>query len=275
MATHQLTNSLGAEIYNAFVYNQIRYQSHYHKGLEFTLVLNGELLAEVNGKNYLLTSGEGLLILPYSAHSYEAKENTETLIIVFSENYVKRFIDYLKGVPTSNKFTLTKETLSLTLSKTNYYNFNGEEKFDDIHAKSVRELITPNELTIKAILYAICAEFFSSVTYEKKKFDGKTELIEKCINYVENNYQNNITGLTMAKALGYDYSYLSREFNSVMKLSVTSLINVHRVEKAISLLKNSNKPLSIIAEESGFQSVRTFNRVFKKITGKSPLKYKK
>jgi AraC-like DNA-binding protein len=56
---------------------------------------------------------------------------------------------------------------------------------------------------------------------------------------------------------------------------VPQLINGYRVQDAAVLIAQTDAPIKDIAEEAGFSSIATFNRVFKDITGKSPSAYRK
>ncbi|MGZ3810618.1 MAG: ABC transporter permease, partial [Mucilaginibacter sp.] len=70
---------------------------------------------------------------------------------------------------------------------------------------------------------------------------------------------------------------LSRILNTVLKKSFNDFINEYRVQDAIRKMQdraNDHITLLGIAYESGFNSQSTFNRIFKQLTGKSPLDYK-
>lgn len=54
-----------------------------------------------------------------------------------------------------------------------------------------------------------------------------------------------------------------------MGTSFVTYVNMIRIEHAITLLYKSSKILDV-AFESGFDNIRTFNRVFKQITGYTP-----
>jgi transcriptional regulator GlxA family with amidase domain len=47
-------------------------------------------------------------------------------------------------------------------------------------------------------------------------------------------------------------------------------VNLFRVDAATELLQHTDLPITEIALQSGFQSIRNFNRVFLEITGKTP-----
>ncbi len=70
-------------------------------------------------------------------------------------------------------------------------------------------------------------------------------------------------------------SYLSRIFREVTGFSVNEYRNLARVRKARELLLNSEYSVTEISEVLGFESVTYFERVFKKHTDATPLKYRK
>ena len=68
---------------------------------------------------------------------------------------------------------------------------------------------------------------------------------------------------------------LSRIINTGFGQSFTDLINHHRVEEAKQLLSDTEQPVSQIAFDVGFNSLASFNRVFKTSTDLSPTAYRK
>jgi len=48
-----------------------------------------------------------------------------------------------------------------------------------------------------------------------------------------------------------------------------------RIEFSYKLLAESTLPISMVAQEAGFQNVSHFNRVFKKLSGVTPKEYKR
>ena len=82
---------------------------------------------------------------------------------------------------------------------------------------------------------------------------------------------------SLAEKLDLHPHELSRILNTVLKKSFNDFINEYRVQEAIRKMQdpaNDHITLLGIAYESGFNSQSTFNRIFKNITGKSPLEYK-
>ncbi|WP_121808177.1 ABC transporter permease [Mucilaginibacter kameinonensis] len=82
---------------------------------------------------------------------------------------------------------------------------------------------------------------------------------------------------SLAEKLGLTTHELSRIVNTVLKKSFNDFINEYRVQSAIRKMQDAaydHITLLGIAYESGFNSQSSFNRIFKQITGKSPLEYK-
>lgn len=78
----------------------------------------------------------------------------------------------------------------------------------------------------------------------------------------------------MAKELGVTEAQLSKVVNHHFNKSVPSLLNELRIEEAKTLLRQTNADITVIAGEAGFNSIATFNRVFKDIEGVSPSNYR-
>jgi ABC-type antimicrobial peptide transport system permease subunit/AraC-like DNA-binding protein len=82
---------------------------------------------------------------------------------------------------------------------------------------------------------------------------------------------------SLAEKLELTTHELSRILNAVLKKSFNDFINEYRVQEAIGKMQDAaydHITLLGIAYDSGFNSQSTFNRIFRQMTGKSPLEYK-
>jgi len=78
----------------------------------------------------------------------------------------------------------------------------------------------------------------------------------------------------VAKAVNTSTFYFCKIFKKMTGINFTDYLSRVRIEKAKNLLLNPNLRISEIAYEVGFQSLTHFNRVFKKIIGQSPTRYR-
>lgn len=78
----------------------------------------------------------------------------------------------------------------------------------------------------------------------------------------------------LARELGASETTVSRIVNMHFGKSVPQLLNEKRVAEACLLLRQTAAPVSVIAGQVGFNSVPSFNRVFKESVGVSPSEYR-
>lgn len=109
--------------------------------------------------------------------------------------------------------------------------------------------------------------------------DRKDSYIRKHITDLFENekiYLNpNLKVSDIAAAIGTNRTYISAYFNKETQCTFYDYVNRYRIEYACKLLENSDEKILQIAELSGFNSSQAFIRVFTKIKGISPSKYRK
>ena len=101
-----------------------------------------------------------------------------------------------------------------------------------------------------------------------------TDTIQKVMEYVNANYMKRITLNDISDHVSFSVSYLSRIFKEEKGLSLSSYINEVRIRNAKSMLLSSDIPLSSLAYCCGFDDQSYFSKVFKKLTGTTPGKYR-
>lgn len=116
-----------------------------------------------------------------------------------------------------------------------------------------------------------------------KKYNEDTTKLSvytsKVLEYVEKEkpYLNsNLTITELAKQLDMLTYQLSKIINNEIGKTFFDFINSYRVEEVKKMMKkNKNYKIIAIAYDCGFNSKSSFNRIFKKITGKTPSQYRK
>ena len=78
----------------------------------------------------------------------------------------------------------------------------------------------------------------------------------------------------LARRMGSNETYMSRTINLGLDTNFNRLINTMRVEHAKNLLKETDSNILEIALDSGVNSKRTFNRVFRDLCGQTPTQYR-
>lgn len=256
MIFHQPHNSLTNYRYNAVFYTDTVWDFHFHKNLELICVLEGEVTCTVNNRTCTLRKGDAGLCLPYDIHKYVPGEDTRYWVLVFSEDFVRSF---------------AKQTARKTGDG---FAFRLREPVESYIKAKLIENPEPSVYTLKSCLYGICEEYLNSVKLiEKSK--SKEEVVSLIVDYIQKKYKDKISLSDLANALGYDYNYMSRCFKTMFNMTFTDFINLYRLEAAVMLLQETDKSVTEIALESGFQSVRSFHSFFRRAMGASPAQYRK
>jgi len=228
---------------------------HLHRSFEFLYVRQGQVVVEVDQDKVTLGPDEMVLIFPNQLHSYLTPEYSDSLICIFSPEFVSlfsRLAQNKKQAPLVTK--LNPDTRAYILS-------------------NIRQC-EDNRFRIKSVLYALCAEVFEKTTLVEKSISGDHALIHKILMLIENHYAEELSLQIIAKKLGYNYQYLSRFFNAQFKMPFTRMLNARRVDYAAYLIKNTDQNITDIALSCGYKSIRSFNRNFQRVMGQSPREYR-
>lgn len=95
------------------------------------------------------------------------------------------------------------------------------------------------------------------------------------IDYINNNYMNDISLDEIAERFHFNPSYFSTVFKEKMGMNFIKYLLKIRIEKSCELLIGSDKKVYEIAELVGYKDCKYFNRVFKKEMSVSPDEYRR
>jgi len=101
------------------------------------------------------------------------------------------------------------------------------------------------------------------------------ETVEFVINYLEWRYREKISIAAISKLLYIQPSYLIRIFREQTGITPARYVQNLRIKAAASYLTSSDTPIRTIAEQTGFNSVHYFTRVFTRAYGMSPAHWRK
>ncbi len=255
MLFHQTHNSLGNYTYNAFFYDDCQWNYHFHKNYELIYVLEGMVELTLNDRVFSLEADTFALILPNAFHAYGTPEHSRVWIGVFSGDFVGEFAKLTEGKYTQDpRFHCKGSTRNYLIE--NLVNREPEDL-----------------LLLKATLYAVCREFHKHAILCNA--DRDREFIYKIITHVSEHFRDDLTLTDLSALFGYEYHYISRQFHKYFGMNFKQFLNTYRMEQAQEQLLHTDISITQIAHNAGFQTIRTFNRVFMEQTGVSPSNYRK
>ena len=122
--------------------------------------------------------------------------------------------------------------------------------------------------SLKNVCYKLCGV---SVGQKNLKRSNKMKSI---IQYMNDNFRNTNMGLSMVSSeFNLSEGYLSVLFKEEMKINFADYLEKIRIQEACKLLKH-NELITDIAEQTGYNSVQSFRRAFKRVMHVSPSEYR-
>jgi len=101
-----------------------------------------------------------------------------------------------------------------------------------------------------------------------------TQYGHKIIHYLDNNYRKDIVFEEMAEEIGISYSYMRKIITQVTGMTLGDYVHAQRIKQAKKLLRSSELTIKQIAEEVGYNNIRSFNRFFQKVEHMTPSVYR-
>ncbi|MHA0856821.1 helix-turn-helix domain-containing protein [Paenibacillus sp. CMAA1364] len=112
-----------------------------------------------------------------------------------------------------------------------------------------------------------------SPTIEIERTFNKKELLYQTVQYIDQHVEKIDELGQVAEVLGYSYSYLSQVFRAEMHVSLQAYWVQRRMMRAMSRLQSGRSSITQISEDLRYQSIHSFSKAFKKVTGFTPTEY--
>ncbi|MGM0567750.1 MAG: PocR ligand-binding domain-containing protein [Elusimicrobiota bacterium] len=93
---------------------------------------------------------------------------------------------------------------------------------------------------------------------------GTGRIVDKTLKYIKKNYSGKIYLKDIAASVHVSQSYLSRVFSEETGFTISDYIKKMRLEKAVRLLKKTDRPIKEVAYMSGYEGLPYFYKLFKK-----------
>ena len=249
----------------------------------FMYIIDGVMEYKVDGVDYRLSAGNGLLTPPFCPHFAYAPQPVTMCVIHFDFYTDPRRIpleitgaqEYFQSVPPE----ILHPQREMVITKPNFYTF---ESVDCIYIRNkVEKIVTlhkdpANFLKVKSemikLIDILCNSDVSSADIVKKNLSSWPTVMS-AVDYIEGNYQNpELSNEDIYSATGASKSYLSTVFKSSTGLSLHQyLLNV-RITRAKELLARGYTATAA-ASSVGFTSLHSFIRAFKQIANMTPSEY--
>jgi AraC-like DNA-binding protein len=130
-------------------------------------------------------------------------------------------------------------------------------------------------LETQGILLQLVSRFLNSGSYQQKNTNIIPSKILDAISYIQLHLDKDLTVSQLAKRANQHQDYFSRLFLQSTGERPLAYIHGKRIEKAQYLMITTDLSFTAIAEETGFDNLPYFARIFKKVTSLTPGQYRK
>jgi AraC-like DNA-binding protein len=251
----------GAGSVMSYGFEQFR---HWHSEVEIIYVKKGYLLLELNRKRLLINENEFFIVASNVVHTFLKSTDDSILYLVKVpiENVRNFNVDDIETFYQFNHWVIGSKRLTVLFNDIMYADY---EKFNQLYIISkLSEWTIYVLMDRKLILETIKADVVeeSDITVKIRKF-------------IERSLQEKITLGMLANHLNISENYCSTLIKQKTNFNFLEYVNQVRLREAERYLRTTNMNIVEICYETGFNSVQSFNRNFKKVNGLTPTEYRK
>ncbi len=254
-----------------------QYPLHCHTYYEVAYLLEGRRYQYCNGESYEVGAGSFFLIPPLCVHGSKNITPCKDLVIQFDGDFLANAsasfhrgnalgmadvdMPYLDCTGTSD-LTMTLERIfhlrnyaqrdSLT------YSIASEWEISSLVIKMLGQLLREEKLQVK----------------EGPAQQSELPLLTGIINHILAHPDQKLDMYEAAKLSGISYYNFSRFFKGATGLCYSEYCNLLRIRYAEDMLIHSNKSIAEVAAAIGIDTASYFTRLFKKVSGCTPMQYR-
>lgn len=236
------------------------FPTHMHDSVEIICLLGGTVDITIGDTKTRLVSGDIAVSFPSIPHSLDfVSEDAVGLAIFFLPDAISEFSTLFRTklpecavlradtVPTEIKLII--------------------RQMQKLSAQGGSPLM-------QGYLHLFLSYMFCCIELKPLTNQIQTGLAQQVLHYISEHFTEPLTQDSVARTLGISSTHLSHIFSQQLHVNFREYINALRIDRACSLLYDSNLPISQIAYLCGFGNPRTFHRAFFARCQTSPKKYR-
>ncbi len=248
------------------------YPLHWHSATEIIIPIDSIYTIEVDDIKYIVNPKEILVIPSGQLHSLYAPPKGLRIIILFENSLLSNIQGINSMLYNLRPFVIINENTfgeaSGELISTIY------EVIDEYFAlKNFREVACLSLLMNFLVLLERNKNFYHLENSRVKKKNNYHECISRTCEYIDSHCTEELTLEELAQVAGYSPFHFSRIFKEYKNDTIYNYITKRRIMYAENLLMLPEMTITQVAINSGFESISTFNRVFKNIKKCTPTQF--
>lgn len=252
---------------------------HWHEDFEISFIKSGKVLYRTVSKEFLLEPGDGVFINSRVIHAVIPVEPREELhhISQFFDNY---FISGGEGNIIDTKYVIPlqkNEEIDIIIFRA------GDERFD-----CFRQILDENSVLLSESkkyfefelrknvcdLWRIMLDSVEGLNCDMSISPLANQRLRKAITFIQKHYKEKITLDDIAEFVHISIRECNRMFKKYLAVSPMSYLQAVRLQKATTMLTDTNKSIAEIALENGYTSSSHFGKKFKEHHHITPKEYR-
>lgn len=255
----------------------IMINSHYHEDdYEVFYLLDGERFYFLKDRTYHIKKGDIVLIPRNVIHksSLVKSHKHKRILVQFKSGYLPEIAQSNKQIDLLSCFTCEKKVFRLDFREQEFVEGLYFKMLNEQNGKQIGwELY--NKLALCELLLYLNRIAIKHTTPEFEHPNSLHEKVSEIVKYLNDNFVEAITLQKVSEHFYISPNYLCKIFKEVTGFTLIEYLNQIRIKHAQYLLRNERMNVSQVFEACGFGTMTHFERIFKRIAGYSPLKYRK
>lgn len=248
---------------------------HWHQCCELLIVINGKGTVIVNHQTYEMKPGMVFFFQPFELHKVFTDSGSDLLydrtVIHFDPVVIE---SYLEIFPARSRLLhqLWKSTGSRRM-------IHLEKEIDHIAycLRSYESAVQTGHGDTQEEITLLFLQLFSIMQHglESEASSDRTERYsEKIMQWIEGHYMEEFSLEDLAEDIHLSKFYVSRIFKQETGSSITEYVTARRIKQACHLLETTLFSVEQISGQVGMFNTSHFIKMFKKVVGMTPLKYR-
>lgn len=249
---------------------------HWHTEFEFVYVETGTVYFGISDKQFVLSEGQGVFINSKILHRYFSQ----------GKAIVPNFVLMPYFIAAQDSLIYQKYVLPIMASPMDYQIFSSDIPWQAQALSLMREMMVAQEkasdveLVSSYLIQKIWHILYQNMDVEhmgkKENYSASSQArLQLMMQYIHQKFAYNISLSDIADQAKVSKSTALNLFQRYLGISpVTYLIN-YRLQEAAKLLASTEKKVTVISKDTGFDSVDYFCKAFKKYYKLTPTEYRK
>lgn len=241
--------------------------AHWHQRPEMVYILDGISEIKVGKTTKTCKAGDVIFFHSGEIHSINDVQDSVMYICTFNPDALYLGLSSMKYI---NNFISSEMQQKAGIAEEISRCFHAIFREDEVRDSWSEPLTRADVLKI----YSLLVRHFERKDSERPQSLAKMQHFQKALIYIEDNYASDITLADVAKYVNYNASYVSSLFVAYTGQNFKTYLDSFRINKAVDMIKHTQHTFSDISWLCGFVNIRTFNNVFRKVTGVTPSEFK-